>query len=68
MSVLAGVGLFFLGVTVFFYGDRKLKFNEGKLLRFLSQATRWHKVSIKVQKWIVGLVLMWFGLGLIIGM
>jgi len=63
MNILAGLGLVCLGVAVLFLGDKKLKIKDGTALRFLSPSTRWHKTSAKLQKWVVALLLVWFGLG-----
>lgn len=65
MESLAGVALICLGVGVAIFGDRKLHIKEGRLLRILSPSGRWFKISRKIQKWVIGLLLIWFGLALI---
>lgn len=67
MNSLAGVALICLGVAIAIAGDRKLNIKEGRLLRILSPSGRWFEISRKVQKWVIGLLLIWFGLALIAG-
>ncbi len=67
MDSLAGVALICLGIAIAIFGDRKLNVKEGSLLRLLSPSGRWFKISRKIQKWVIGLLLIWFGLALIVG-
>lgn len=67
MNSLAGVALICLGVTITIFGDRKLNVKEGRLLRIPSPSGRWFEISRKIQKWVIGLLLIWFGLALIVG-
>ena len=67
MYSLAGVALIFLGVAVAILGDQKLNVKEGKLLRLLFPSGRWGKLSVKLQKWVVAILLIGFGLSLVVG-
>lgn len=67
MNSLAGVALICLGVAIAISGDRKLHVKEGRFLRILSPSGRWFRISRKIQKWVIGLLLIWFGLALIVG-
>jgi cadmium resistance protein CadD (predicted permease) len=67
MCGVAGVAPICLGVAVAIFGDRKLNVKEGKLLRPLFPSEPWHRVSVKLQKWVIAVLLVGFGLALIVG-
>lgn len=67
MYGLVGVAMICLGVAIVIFGDRKLNIKEGRLLRILSPSGCWVETSRKIQKWIIGLLLIWFGVALIFG-
>lgn len=70
LQIFFGIVLVAIGIIIIKFGDKELskeKFQGGIILRIFSQSylnpkfLKWQRV---IQKWAVGLVVIWFGLWL----
>jgi len=69
MKLLAGIGLVVLGLIAMIFGPKNVSSQPGGVITrlFSSAGKPWAGPIVKLQSWLIGLVLIGFGVSILMG-